>query len=502
MHPTRTPVFREGANHDTCWTMPTAITQVLILGDDQRLESVLTESLNGCAVRYASAAMLEQAGLRIEDEPPELIFADLDATGTDFLDWMARLRQSGFGGSIVVLAGKNSMRMAREALDRGATGYLRKPVEGWEVELAVRNSEARSRPIMDRSDPEADARVYGSSPEIQAVLKIVDQVARRGDHLTLIGEAGAGKRLIGRLIHNSSARSHARFMSLGCSGLSESVMDRELFGYRDQHGAGGGGRHPGCLEKCDGGTLLLDEVGALDRRTQGKLLRFLTRGSVKADAHDERALDVRIIATSGCELEEPVRAGRFNRELFDRLQRIQISVPALRQRRSDIPIIVDQYVRISARMEGKVLNGVSASALARLMQYDWPGNVRELKDMIGHAVSDAEGPVLGDKDIPSLPEPRGSNPDVLVLGATIHEVEKEAILRTLEAADGSTSRAARILQMSVRKIQYKLKEYRQEAATAVRLETVRSVSQAQTHRSKKNLPLSKTDFVAPSDRSE
>ncbi len=482
--------------------MPTATTQVLILADDKRLEEVLTEILADCGINNISTSILEDADLRIEDEPPDLILADLDSNGADTPEWLSDLRKSGFTGPIVVLAGKRSMFRAHAALDKGATGYVRKPFEGWEVELAVKELGARSQRSREKAAEDTTAQIYGSSPEIQAVLKILSQVAHREEHLTLFGEAGSGKRLIGRMIHNSSGRKQARFVSLGCSGLSESVIDRELFGYRDQHAGTKGERHSGCLELCRGGTLLLDEVGNLPRRTQEKLLKCMTRRSFQVAGLGVRNFDVRIIATSSQDLEERVREGRFHREFFDRLQSIQIPVPALRQHRSDIPILVDQYVRSGARIERKALNGISPSALARLMQYDWPGNVRELKDMIRHAVAGAEGSVLGNQDLPSLPEPIGSNPDVLVLGTTIQEVEKEAILRTLEAAGGSTSRAGKILEMSVRKIQYKLKEYRQEAATAVRLETVRSVSPAQAPLSKKPLPLKKTLFVAPSDRPE
>ncbi len=482
--------------------MPTATIQVLILASDKRLEEVLTGTLAGCGVKSVSASILEGAALRIQDECPELILADLDSTGADALDLIADLRQSDFAGTIIVLAGKSSMFRACEALEKGATGYLRKPVEAWELALAVKESAARFDRSREKTAEDATAQIYGSSPEIQTVLKIVDQVASRDDHLTLFGEAGSGKRLIGRLIHSYSERKQARFMSLGCSGLSESVIDRELFGYRDPQGETAGKRHAGCLELCEGGTVLLDEVGNLPRRTQEKLLRCMTRRSLHVGGPVVRTFNVRIIATSSQNLEERVRAGRFHREFFDRLQSIQIPVPALRQHRSDIPILIDQYIRSAARIEGKVLNGVSPGALARLMQYDWPGNVRELKDMIRHAVSGAEGPVLGDQDLPSLPEPVGSGPDVMVMGSTIQEVEKEAILGTLEAAGGSTSRAAKILEMSVRKIQYKLKEYRQEAATAVRLETVRSVPPAQAPLSKKTLPLKKTVFVAHSDRPE
>jgi two-component system response regulator HydG len=481
--------------------MPTATTQVLILTDDKRLEEVLTETLAECGINNVSTSVLEDSELRIENEHPDLILGDLDLNSADSPDWIANLRKSDFAGRIVVLAGKNSIFRVREALDKGASAYLRKPVETWEVQLTVKDLGTLPERTWEKAEG-ASAQVYGSSPEIQSVLKIVGQLAHREDHLTLTGEVGSGKRLIGRMVHSSSGRKRAPFMSLSCSGLSESVIDRELFGYRDRHDGTVGEGHVGSLQLCAGGTLLLDEIGHMPRRTQEKLLKCMTRKTLQLAGIEPRTFDVRIIATSSQDLEEKVRAGRFHREFSDRLQSIQIPIPALRKHRSDIPILVDRFVRHEARIGGKVLNGIAPSALARLMQYDWPGNVRELKDMVRHAVAGAEGSVLGSNDLPSLPEPIGSGPNVMVLGSTIQEVEKEAILRTLEAVGGSTSRAAKILEMSVRKIQYKLKEYRHEAASAVRLETVRSVSPGPVPLSKKTVPLKKSIFASPSDRPE
>ena len=214
--------------------MPTATTQVLILTDDKRLEEVLTETLAECGINNVSTSVAEDSELHIENEHPDLILADLDSNSADSPDWVANLRKSDFAGRIVVLAGKNSIFRVREALDKGASGYLRKPVENWEVQLTVKDLGTLPERSREKAE-DASAQVYGSSPEIQSVLKIVDQVAHREDHLTLAGEVGSGKRLIGRMIHSSSGRKRAPFMSLSCSGLSESVIDRELFGYRDRH---------------------------------------------------------------------------------------------------------------------------------------------------------------------------------------------------------------------------------------------------------------------------
>ena len=480
--------------------MPTPTSQALILTEAKETERSLSATLASCGFEAFTAAKIEIARTFLETGRAELILVDLDVTIKDPLEFIAGARRSNRSVPVLVLFSEESIQRGIEAVNAGFPWYLKKPVRLPEMRLALAQiqrfagafDQVQSEQLAGETD---DGAVYGSRPEIQSILKVVAQVAPRGEHLTIIGEPGSGKRLIGRLIHRSSRRSSAAYMHCSCAGLSESVVEGELFGRADGHAGGDGSRQVGCLEVCDHGTLLIDEIGALPRRTQEKLLKCMTRRSFHLPGRGTRSADVRIIATSSLELEERVQEGRFHRELFDRLQGIRIHVPPLRQRQSDIPILVDHFVREAARRASQPLNGVDPSALARLMQYDWPGNVRELRDIVGHAVSRAAGPLLRADDLPSLPEPVGSGSNTFAAGATIQEIEKEAILRTLEGAGGSTSRAAKILDMSVRKIQYKLKEYRREAATAIRLETVRSIPPRMT----KTEPKKKTVFVAQSD---
>jgi DNA-binding NtrC family response regulator len=454
--------------------MPTS--QALILTENKRLDQFLTETLEACGIEGTSAFSIAAAWHQIDVAAPDLVLTDLSLKQADPLEFVAGLLGLEPAPQVVVLARKETMARARQALELGAATYLRAPVEQWEVERTLGELFHGAHRSDQGSKKSLDLKVYGSSPAVQAALKIVEQVARRDDHLLLVGEPGSGKRRFGRLIHNESKRAAGRFLSLNCAGLSESLVERELFGYKSQNADGMRERHQGYFELCNRGTLLLDEVGELPRRLQEKVLKCMSRKSFQSPGAPSRAADVRVIGTSSQNLEEKVASGRLLRELYECLQSICITVPSLRDRRSDIPVLVDQYVRAVAESTGKNLRGVAPSVLEHLMRYDWPGNVRELKDIVTHAASSARGPMLGEEDLPSLPEPLGTSSHPLIPGATIQEIEKDAILRTLEAAGGSTSRAARILDMSVRKIQYKLKEYRMDAASASRVERVASVA--------------------------
>ena len=466
--------------------MPTS--QALVLTNDEKLDESIGKILDQCRFTTNVESSIRNAWMRIEASGPDLLLADLDGNAAATLVFLEELREAGFPGRVIVLAGPDFMEHAQDALGKGATAYLKKPVEPWELEHTLNRIAADGR--RNEHTASVSSKVYGSSPSIQAVLKLVDQVARRDDHLLVLGEPGSGKRLIGRLIHSKSHRSGAGFASLSCAGLSESLLELELFGGRDGRSSTGTGRKGGCIETCDHGTLLLDEIGDLPRRLQEGLLRRMDRSGSAAAGSGTHDADFRIIGTSSHDLEERVEAGRFLRELLDRLQGIRISVPPLRSRRSDIPVLVDQYVRLASVADGSAPSGVSSSALRRLMQYDWPGNVCELKDIVTRAVARTRGRRLEDEDLPAFPDPVGAIPNAMIPGATIQEIERDAILRTIQAAGGSTSRAARILDISVRKIQYKLKEYREDAASisaveAVQSRTVRTGATVKKHRSSK-----------------
>jgi DNA-binding NtrC family response regulator len=291
-------------------------------------------------------------------------------------------------------------------------------------------------------------KILGSSPQAQFLQKMVQQAAVTEAPVLISGERGTGREFVAAVLHERSGR-HGRFEKLNCSGFSEPLIESEI------------ARR---MSRADGGTLFLDDVNEIPPRTQAELLRYMedrSFGSVSAD--------VRIITACARNLEGCVHEGKFNPELYERLLGIRISLPTLRDRKLDIPILVDHFLKKYADEFGKPIQNVHASAMTKLIDYEWPGNIRELNNAIERAVILATGDTLELRDFAFLTLKEGERAfQIMVPGATIQEVEKEVIIRTLEHVGGSTSLAAKMLNMSVRKIQYKLKEYRKgDAAVEV-----------------------------------
>jgi DNA-binding NtrC family response regulator len=474
--------------------MPTPTTQALIVTEDAELGSTLVEVLASHSVQATIVSGGDAAG-RLAEAKPDFVVGDLDLARTDPVDLLRTLRSRLEPGQLLLLAGPDSLDHVEEAARLGLPWYQKKPVRELDIRIAV------SRALVANGfGNSAQVQLLGSSPGIQSALKLATQVAFRGGHLTVMGEPGVGKRLFGRLIHEQSPRGGQDFRHFSCAGLSESVVDAELFGLEEAHG---GERHEGLLKQCHQGTLMIEEISQLPVRSQQRLLKCLTLKSVRPvrGRANSAPSDVRIFASSSQPLDDLVSSGSFMGELFDRISGVRVDLQPLRDRKSDIPMLADHFVRRSGQRSGRSFKGITPDGLDRLMRHSWPGNVRELEDMIIHAMSVASGPWLAAEDLPALPEAVAGQ-SAMVPGSTIQEIEKEAILKTIDAAGGSTGRAARILNMSVRKIQYKLKEYRRESASTLRSETVRSVPSPPAAGSDSPLPKKKSVFVAGRDSGE
>lgn len=461
-------------------------SQALILTDNEKLGDSLTDILDSCGFTATVSSEIEVVLNNLPTNKSALVLVDLDLSSGHPIDFLARASKMLSSSIFIPIASQESMVRAREAADLGFCQYIKQPLHPDEIHLALEHAQA-VRHIRDELDDVqasttkrfGSAELYGSSPEIQSVLKVLGQAASTDANVMVIGEPGTGKRLIAEVLHQESFRKSHRFLCLSCAGLSDTLIESELFGNESGVYSGADVSQLGRIALCDGGTLFVDEIGELSRKVQDRLLRFVTNRSFEIIGHRGAIVkaDVRIVSSSSQNIEQFVRDGRFNKELFQRLNGVQIKVPPLRQRKSDIPALVDQFVREIARGARQSPPKITPEALVALMQYDWPGNVRELQATISHAMPLAEKGSIAVSDLPSFPqavESEGIPP--LIPGATIYEIEREAILRTLEFVGGSTTRAARTLNMSVRKIQYKLKEYRTAAGATVRSETNRVVS--------------------------
>jgi len=306
--------------------------------------------------------------------------------------------------------------------------------------------------------------IVGDAPELQAVFEVVKKVAPTRATVLILGESGTGKELIAQALHEESQRRDKPFIKVSCAALTETLLESELFGHERGSFTGAVGRKEGRFELADGGTLFLDEIGEIPLSTQVKLLRVLQqREFERVGGTETLKVDVRMIAATNRDLAEEVKEGRFRDELFYRLNVVTVTMPPLRRRKGDIPALVSHFVEKYSKAYNKVVHQLGAGTLNALLAHDWPGNVRELENAIERAiVLCGNGEITLDDLPPSLRSghAHAPAPSVLTPGATLRDMERDAILRTLAMVDGSTTRAAEILGISVRKVQYRLKEYR------------------------------------------
>jgi two-component system NtrC family response regulator/two-component system response regulator HydG len=379
-----------------------------------------------------------------------------------------------------------TVKTAVKAMQMGAEDYLGKPLDVDELEVVLQKAlEKKSlvqetRLLRERvSDKYRFDNLVGESPEMLAAFKTIRQVAPSNASVLLVGDSGTGKELFAQALHENSPRRQKPFVKVACAALPETLLESELFGHEKGSFTGATYTRAGRFELADGGTLFLDEIGDISPTVQVKLLRFLEeREFERVGGNRTFKVDVRIVCATHRDLRKKIAEGSFREDLYYRLNVIEIEIPPLRARRGDIPLLIQHFTRKFAQANRKDVKGVSDEALALLLQHAWPGNVRELENAIERAVVLCTEPVLTPAHFPTLrrvavsagegPQVNGGASGISIPGSTLAQIEREAILRTLEAVGGSTSRAASILQISPRKIQYKVKEYHQEGVVMPR----------------------------------
>jgi DNA-binding NtrC family response regulator len=300
---------------------------------------------------------------------------------------------------------------------------------------------------------------------MQQVFDVVLQVAPSRASVLIAGESGTGKELIAAAIHEHSPRAKKPFVKLHCAALAETLLESELFGHERGSFTGAVGRREGRFEQADGGTLFLDEIGEISPSIQVKLLRFLQEHEFeRVGGNQTIKVDVRVITATNRNLLQRVKEGLFREDLYYRLNVVSIDMPPLRARPSDIALLASHFLARYTRENGKAIDGFTDDALARLANYDWPGNVRELENAIERAVVVCKKTRIGVEDLTASIASAEKRPDGMpaVPGAKMEELERYAILKTLEHTGGSTSRAAEILGISPRTIQYRLQQYGQD----------------------------------------
>ena len=381
---------------------------------------------------------------------------------------VTRLRDLRSDAAVVVATVPERLDAALGALRAGAESYLVRPLDPGQVLLVLEKALEKRRLRKDgaalRDSIRRRLAIVGAAPELLAVVEVLKRVAPTKATVLVHGEAGSGKAHVAQALHEASPRRDRPFVRVNCTGLSEALLEAELFGHERGVFPEADARAAGRFEQAHGGTLYLHEIGRIPPAVQVKLLRVLQQGEFERVGGRETVhVDVRVVAGSQRDLADEVRAGRFRDDLYYRLNVVSVALPPLRSRKGDIPALVSHFAELHARAARKEITGVTPGTLSALFAYDWPGNVRELANVVERAVASARGPEITSDDL--APVLRGARPEestasALIPGATLFEIEREAILRTLDQCSGSTARAAEVLGVSIRKIQYRLKEYR------------------------------------------
>lgn len=446
--------------------------RILIVDDDDALRESLALVLSAEDYEVVAVPDGPAALGALERAPADVVLCDLRMPGIDGLELLPQLARKLPGATLILMSAHGGPDLAIEALQRGAYDYLAKPFTPSEAILAIRKARERERLRRENALLRRDvARVVGEKPIVAAsesmieVLELVERAAEFKSTVLLTGESGTGKEVLARAIHAQSPRRSDAFVGVNCAAIPEPLLESELFGHARGAFTGADRARRGLFVEADGGTLFLDEIGELPLALQAKLLRALQEEEVRPVGESKsRKIDVRVIAATARDLETEVAASRFREDLFYRLNVLRVRVPPLRERREDIPLLVDHFLASFATSLGRPVRDVSDEALSRLVTYAWPGNVRELENVIERAVILARSEQIGVRDLPpnvlatsAAETPSGASDFSLRDARRTSEIE--AIRRALAATSGNRTHAARLLGISHRALLYKLKEY-------------------------------------------
>jgi DNA-binding NtrC family response regulator len=441
--------------------------RILVVDDEVNARTALCELLRDEGYAVESAADGFKALGKAADFAPDLVLTDLKMPGMDGVQLLGKLHEQDPDVPVVMMTAFGEVESAVGAMRAGARDYLSKPVNVSQLSIVI-SRELEQRRLRQEAgllrarlaERYSFDNIVGNAAPMQAVFKIVSQIASSRASVLITGESGTGKELIAAALHERSPRAKGPFVKLHCAALAESLLESELFGHERGSFTGAQARRDGRFQQAHGGTLFLDEIGEVAPSVQVKLLRFLQeREFERVGGNETISVDVRVIAATNRDLKKRVAEGAFREDLFYRLNVINLEMPALRERASDVPLLAAHFLRKFAVENGKEIGGFATDALEVLAGYGWPGNVRELENVVERAVVMTQTSQISLVDLPQHLVPAKSRGGVQIPGATLVEIERYAITKTLEATGGSTSRAAEILQMSVRKIQYKLHEY-------------------------------------------
>ncbi|HJM42759.1 MAG: sigma-54 dependent transcriptional regulator [Nitrospinota bacterium] len=448
----------------------TADARVLVVDDEDRVRKLLTRLLQeeGCRVQVASSG--REALEALEREAYDLVLTDLTMPGMSGMDLLSEIREKWSEMSVILVTAFGTVESAVEAMHKGAFHYITKPFKLDEVRIFTQRAlqEGRTRRELAALRREVHqkfeyANIIGKSKAMQDVFSLIERVAPSNSTVLIQGKSGTGKELVAKAIHYNSPRRRFPFVPINCSAIAETLLESELFGHVKGAFTGAIANKKGIFEEAQGGTVFLDEIADTSPGMQVKLLRVLQEHEIRrVGGNDVIKVDVRLIASTNQDLAEAVREGNFREDFYYRLNVIPLSLPPLKDRPEDIPLLARHFLAGFAAEAGREVTGISTEAMRVLMHYAWPGNIRELENVIERAVTlGAEGE-LGVGDLPpSLLEDAGpAETEALLVVSTIQELEKAHISRVLKFTGGQISKAARILGIDRRTLYRKIDAYK------------------------------------------
>ena len=444
---------------------------VLVIDDEESHAQAAAEALErvGCECRIATSGKEGVEVVRSHGDI-DVVVTDLvmpDVNGLEVLDQIKKIDST---VEVILLTGRGDVQTAVTAMQKGAYHYIEKPINIEELRTVVDKASQKKNLVIENRDlrRQIDERfgfdgIVGNSPAMTRVFDTITQIAPTNVTVLITGESGTGKELVAKALHNNSPRRNNRFVPLHCTAITEGILESELFGHVKGAFTSASRDRIGRFEYAHGGTLFLDEVGDMPLSTQVKLLRVIETGDfTRLGANDLLNADVRLVAATNQDLAAGVEEHTFREDLFFRLNVVSVHLPPLRERISDIPLLVDTFVRQFTLKHEKSIEGVSPEVMKRLTRYNWPGNVRELKNCIESMVVMSRAEILEEDLLPenvSVSETQFPIAPVFTQGVSLDEAEKELIKNTLALTRGNREEAARILKIGERTLYRKLKKY-------------------------------------------
>jgi len=449
---------------------------ILLLDDEEKILKTLGRALRGAGHDVMETTSPRQAQRLLAERTFDLFVVDNvmpELGGLDLIREFVAATPEGERPQILMMTAHATVESAIEAMKLGALDYLQKPFEIDELLVVVRRALEHQRLrteyrylVSERDEQFGHYGIIGRSRAMEEVIRRAEMVAETKSTVLITGETGTGKELVARAIHDRSAQREMPLIKVNCAAIPETLLESDLFGHVRGAFTGATSTKKGKFALADGGTIFLDEIGAISLTVQSKLLRVLQEREFEPlGAERTEQVDLRVIAATNRDLRQMVAEGKFQEDLFYRLNVIPIAIPPLRERRDDIPALIDHFVAKHAQRTGRRIDRIDDGALASLQQYDWPGNVRELENTIERAVVLSAGPAIAARAVSVLgaAAPQTTGLPSLKLRQNTEWVERETIRRALESAGGVKKEAAELMGISQRALSYYLSKYRLES---------------------------------------